>query len=46
MRQKDPDMLLSMLGLQEKEREGMRMVHKEGESLGGAEFLKWGKKDP
>ena len=46
VRQKDPDMLLSMLGLQEKEREGMRMVHKEEESPGGAEFLKWGKKDP
>lgn len=45
MRQKDPDML-RMLGLQEKEREGTWMVHKEEESLGGAEFLKWGEKDP
>lgn len=24
----------------------MQMVHKEEESLGGAEFLKWGEKDP
>ena len=38
--------MLSMLELQEKEWEGMQMVHKEEESLGGAEFLKWGEKDP